>query len=76
MFSAKNIQIIQIIVAILLAIVILMQNRGSGLSNIFGGASNVYRTKRGIERKLFIATIILAVAFFLTSLAGIIFYKN
>ncbi|MEK7203154.1 MAG: preprotein translocase subunit SecG, partial [Patescibacteria group bacterium] len=40
----KNIQIIQIIVAILLMLAILMQNRGSGLSNVFGGASNVYRT--------------------------------
>ncbi len=72
----KNIQIIQIIVAILLMLAILMQNRGSGLSNVFGGASNVYRTKRGIEKKLFIATIVLAVVFILVSLANIIIYKS
>ncbi|MFH1233089.1 MAG: preprotein translocase subunit SecG [Patescibacteria group bacterium] len=76
MFSVKNIQIIQMVVAILLMIAILMQNRGSGLSNIFGGASNVYRTKRGIEKKLFIATIVLAVIFLLISLANIIIYKS
>ncbi len=72
----KNLQIMQIIVAVLLTIAILLQNRGSGLSNIFGGSGNVYRTKRGLEKKLFILTIILAVLFFVVSLAGIIFYQS
>jgi preprotein translocase subunit SecG len=52
---------------------ILLQSRGTGLSGVFGGASNVYRTKRGIEKTLFTATIILAILFFLTSLAGFIY---
>ncbi|MDO9399781.1 MAG: preprotein translocase subunit SecG [bacterium] len=72
----KNIQIIQMVVAILLAISILMQSRGSGLGNVFGGASNVYRTKRGIEKKIFTATIVLAVMFFLISLASIVIHKS
>jgi len=72
----KNLQIMQIIVAVLLTVAILLQNRGSGLSNIFGGSGNVYRTKRGLEKKLFILTIILAVLFFVVSLAGIIFYQS
>ena len=76
MMFAKNIQIIQIIIAILLIVAILLQNRGSGLSNVFGGSSNVYRTKRGLEKKLFIATIVLAVMFLLISLANIIIHKN
>ena len=49
-------QIVQLVVAVLLIVVILMQSRGAGL----GG---VYRTKRGAEKTIFIATIILAVLF-------------
>ena len=69
----KLIQIIQIIIAVLLTAAILLQNRGAGLSGIFGGASSVYRTKRGIEKTLFTATIVLAVLFFIVSLAGVIY---
>lgn len=72
----KNIQIIQIVIAILLMVSILIQNRGSGLSGVFGGTSSVYRTKRGIEKKVFIVTIILAILFFLISLASIAISKS
>ena len=66
-------QIIQIIVSILLIIVILLQNRGAGLGSAFGGTGGgVYLTKRGLEKKLFAATIILAVLFFGLSLAGLL----
>lgn len=67
------IKIGQIIISILLIIAILMQNRGTGLGNAFGGSGGVYLTKRGIEKKLFIATIVLAILFFLSSFAGLIF---
>lgn len=50
--------------AVLLIISILLQNRGSGLGATFGGDSNVYRTKRGIEKLLLILTIVFAVCFF------------
>lgn len=69
----KLLQIFQIIVAILLITTILLQNRGAGLSGIFGGGGDVYRTKRGIEKTLFTATIVLAVLFFGIALAGVIF---
>lgn len=62
----------QLIVAILLMVVILLQNRGSGLSGVFGGSGNVFMTKRGFEKKLFIMTIILSVLFFAISLANFI----
>jgi len=75
MFTLRNIQLLQVVIAILLIVAVLLQNRGSGLSNIFGGTGNVYRTKRGIEKKLFIATIVLVILFFLISLAGIIIYQ-
>jgi len=73
--NIKDLQIIQIIIAVLLMVSILLQNRGAGLSGIFGGTGNIYRTKRGLEKKLFIATIVLSVIFFAASLAVILLYK-
>lgn len=63
----------QIIIATLLIIVILAQNRSSGLSGMFGGSNNVYTVKRGIEKILFIATIILGILFFAISISSVIF---
>jgi protein translocase SecG subunit len=55
--------IAQIIITLLLIVAILLQNRGSGLGAAFGGGDSVYLTKRGAEKSLFIATIVLAVLF-------------
>ena len=63
------IDIIQITFAVLLIIAILLQNRGSGLGSAFGGEGNVYRTKRGVEKYLFYATIIFAILFLAIALA-------
>lgn len=63
-----GIKIAQIVVSILLMVAILLQNRGAGLGGVFGGTGGVYLTKRGLEKKLFIATIVLAVIFILLSL--------
>ncbi len=60
-----------IITSILLVIVILLQNQGSGLGTAFGGESGFYRTKRGAERVLFYLTIALA-AGFVASLVGLL----
>ncbi len=59
---------IQILVSILLITTILLQQRGSGLGAAFGGASDVFRTKRGIEKGLYYASIGLSVLFFVTAL--------
>ncbi|PLX25652.1 preprotein translocase subunit SecG [Candidatus Parcubacteria bacterium] len=68
----KNIlYIVQIIVSVLLIVVILLQQRGSGLGSAFGGESSVYRTKRGAEKIIFRLTIALAALFLLTALANI-----
>jgi len=72
----RNLQIVQIVIAILLMLAILLQSRGVGLSGVFGGGGNVFRTKRGIEKKLFVSTIVLSVLFFLISLAVIFLYKG
>ena len=55
--------IAQIVVAVLLIITILLQNRGSGLGSAFGGEGNIYMAKRGAEKLVFFASIALAVAF-------------
>jgi protein translocase SecG subunit len=68
----KLLSLAQIVLAIALMAAILMQNRGGGLSGIFGGVSNVYATKRGLEQKLFYATIVFASLFFGVSLLIVI----
>jgi len=69
----KNIlNIIQIIIAGLLITSILLQSRGAGLSTAFGGEGNVYRTRRGLEKNLFVATIVLSVIFLGLALANIL----
>ena len=65
--------IIQIAIAVALMVVILLQNQGTGLSGVFGGSGNVFATKRGLEKKLFYATIVLSVLFFAVSLYIVIF---
>ncbi|MBI4239468.1 preprotein translocase subunit SecG [Candidatus Uhrbacteria bacterium] len=64
--------LIQAIISILLIIAILLQSRGSGLSATFGGEGNVYRTKRGVEKMLFYATIGLVTLFLGISLTTIL----
>ncbi len=63
--------IFQIVVSALLIISILMQEKGVGLSAAFGGGGEFYKSKRGIDRLLFIATSALSILFILTSLAFI-----
>lgn len=65
--------IIQLVSAILLVIVILLQNRGTGLGAAFGGEGNVYRTKRGVESILFKATIVIAIVFLGVSFLNVLF---
>jgi preprotein translocase subunit SecG len=60
----------QIIVGIALMASILLQARGTGLSGAFGGDSAVYRSRRGVERRLWQFTILLTVLFVLFSLAS------
>jgi preprotein translocase subunit SecG len=68
------IYLVQIIVAVLLVVVIIVQQKGTGLGSTFGGGDlSFYRTKRGAEKLLFNATIMLAVLFIVLSLIGLVF---
>ena len=57
----------QIVLAIALILVILLQVRGGGLGGIFGQPDSVYRTKRGLEKTLFQLTVALVVLFVVLS---------
>ena len=60
----------QILVGIALMVSILLQARGTGLSGAFGGDNAVYRSRRGVEKRLWQFTILLTVLFVLFSLAS------
>jgi preprotein translocase subunit SecG len=63
--------IAQLVVAVALVLVALLQVRGGGLGGIFGQADTVYRTKRGVEKTLFQLTIALAVIFIILSIVSL-----
>ena len=65
---------IQLAVAILLIIAILLQQRGQALGSAFGGGDGggFYATKRGLEKKLFWATIFLGALFIALSLLNLV----
>jgi len=62
----------QIVIAVLLAGAILLQKRGTGLGSAFGGGGEIYRSKRGLEKTIFIATVILAILFIATAFVSLI----
>lgn len=68
--------IVQIVLAALLTVAILLQSKGTGLGGVFGGEGNVYRTKRGAEKFLFVGTMVLAVLFLAVALANLIFLRS
>ncbi len=53
-------------------VLILLQERSSGLSGVFGGSeSSYYQTRRGFEKIIFIATVVLTVIFAALSLINL-----
>ena len=63
--------IAQIVIAVSLILVAMLQVRGGGLGGIFGQADTVYRTKRGVEKTLFQLTIALVVIFIILSIVSL-----
>lgn len=58
--------------AVLMIVAILLQQRGASLGAGFGGSSELYTTRRGFDKNLFDVTIILAIVFVLSILAGLL----
>lgn len=65
-------QIITVGSAILMILAILLQQRGASLGAGFGSSGELYTTRRGLDKNLFEVTIILAVVFLLSILAGLL----
>ncbi len=54
----------QIVISVVLIALILLQERSSGLSPVLGGSGGApYQTRRGLEKLIFIATIVAGIAF-------------
>lgn len=68
----KIVLALQILISVALIAAIVIQAKGTGLGSAWGGTGEFYRSKRGVEKILFIATIVLAALFFLTSIANIL----
>ena len=61
--------IIQILVSVALIVLLILQSKGGSLSRMFGAETSISRTRRGIEKFIFGATIVLAILFIAVSLA-------
>lgn len=70
-----TLQILTIVLAVMLILSILSQQRGTGLGGTFGGENTVYRTRRGAEKFIFRLTIVLAILFAGSALANVILFK-
>lgn len=67
------ISIAQIIISVVLIILILLQERSSGLSGVFGGGeTGYYQSRRGMEKIIFWATVALVIAFGALSLLNLV----
>ena len=65
-------QIVTVGSAVLMVAAILLQQRGASLGAGFGSSGELFTTRRGLDKNLFEATIILAVIFILSILVGLL----
>ncbi len=70
--SRTILAISQLVLAILLMVCVLLQQKGAGLGAAFGGSSAIYTTRRGVDKVLFQATIVTAILFFLVSIVYVL----
>lgn len=57
---------------VLMIVCVLLQQRGASLGAGFGSSGELYTTRRGLDKSLFEATIVLSVVFVLSILAGLL----
>ncbi|MEI6221984.1 MAG: preprotein translocase subunit SecG [bacterium] len=62
------IYIVLSVVSVLIVIFVLLQERGGELGRTFGGGGGFYRSRRGLEKLLFQATVVCGVIFIAFSL--------
>lgn len=66
---ANSLRAVDVILALALITLILMQSRGTSLGSVFGQEGSVFHTRRGAEKILFNVTIAVAIGFVVVSLA-------
>jgi len=69
-------QIAHVIVTILLAFSILLQQRGTGLGDAFGAGSEVFTSRRGAEKILFYLSVIFGISFMLLAILQLVITKS
>lgn len=71
-FLAPILPWIQIIISVILVVLILVQQSEAGLGSAFGQSQSVgFHHKRGLEKKLMIITIVVAVLFALSAILAL-----
>lgn len=66
---ADSLRTVELLLAVALITLILMQSRGTSLGSVFGQEGSVFHTRRGAEKILFNVTIAVAMAFIVVALA-------
>lgn len=64
--------VVQAILSVLIITAVLLQSQNGGIGPTFGGGSGSYHTRRGLEKVLFNATIVLILLFAVASIASLI----
>lgn len=71
--TLKNILILsQIAVSVVLMVLILLQQKGQALGSAFGQEGGFYATRRGVQKKIFLGTIICGVIFIVLAILNFI----
>lgn len=64
-------EIVTFVSAILAVLLILLQQRGASLGAGFGSSGELYTTRRGLEKSLFVATVVFTIIF-VSSIIGLL----
>ena len=69
---ATYLNLAQIVIAVALIAIIMLQTKGAALGGVFGQSdSAVYKTRRGVEKTIFNVTIGLSVVFFVMAVLNV-----
>lgn len=68
----RALQILQITFSFLLIVLVLLQSKGGGLASGIGSSISFYRSRRGLEKTIFILTVLSAVIVVANSLVLVI----
>ena len=64
--------IVQIIIAVALMALVVLQSKEAGVARLFGGDSSIHRTRRGVEKTMYQLTIILSGVFFFVAMMNVL----